>query len=198
MHDLDIQIVKMRLFQLVLVATKRILGHPYESDEVRSACDRMAYEIAPSPLGSVVLRVGDRELTPVQVAARVLNRIREIAARELGAPVDQAVISVPAHFNEVQRRANAFDAAYCAVVAAGESSAKLPQMFARLALPLGHSRGLLIPQAAVHTVGQLTMVNVVTDKTAHLRQIKLGRQLGDQVEVLAGLQPGERIVLADK
>ena len=76
-----------------------------------------------------------------------------------------------------------------------QNPALMPGMFARLALPLGHSRGILIPQAAVATVGQLTMVQVAADQTAQLRQVKLGRQIGDQVEVLAGLQPGDRIVL---
>ena len=71
----------------------------------------------------------------------------------------------------------------------------MPGMFARLSLPLGHSQGILIPKAAVHTVGQLTMVKVVADQTAQSRQVKLGRQIGDQVEVLAGLQPGDKIML---
>jgi RND family efflux transporter MFP subunit len=71
----------------------------------------------------------------------------------------------------------------------------MPGMFARLMLPLGHSRGILIPQAAVATVGQLTMVNVAADKTAQLRQVKLGRQIGEQVEVLAGLKAGDRIMV---
>jgi len=78
-----------------------------------------------------------------------------------------------------------------------QNPALMPGMFARLLLPLGHSRGILIPQAAVNTVGQLTMVQVVIDQTAQLRQVKLGRQIGDQVEVLAGLQPGDRVVLPE-
>lgn len=73
-----------------------------------------------------------------------------------------------------------------------------PGMFARLSLPLGAGRGLLIPKDAVHTIGQLTMVKVMTDKTAQLRQVKLGRQVGDKVEVLAGLRPGNRIVLPEE
>jgi multidrug efflux pump subunit AcrA (membrane-fusion protein) len=76
-----------------------------------------------------------------------------------------------------------------------KNPALTPGMFARLSLPLGSTRGLLIPRAAVSTVGQLTMVKAVTDKTAQLRQLKLGRQVGDKVEVLAGLQPGDRIIL---
>ena len=76
-----------------------------------------------------------------------------------------------------------------------QNPAPMPGMFARLALPLGHTRGILIPQTAVATVGQLTMVNVAAAKTAQLRQVKLGRQIGEQVEVLAGLKAGDRIVI---
>jgi RND family efflux transporter MFP subunit len=73
----------------------------------------------------------------------------------------------------------------------------MPGMFARLSLPLGSSRGILIPKDAIHTVGQLTMVKVLVDRTAQMRQIKLGRQVGDQVEVLAGLQPGDKIMVSE-
>jgi len=76
-----------------------------------------------------------------------------------------------------------------------KNPALAPGMFARLLLPLGSSRGILIPQAAVHTVGQLTMVRVAKDQTSELRQVKLGRPVGDKLEVLAGLQPGDRILL---
>ena len=70
-----------------------------------------------------------------------------------------------------------------------------PGMFARLQLSLGTTRGLLIPKSAVETVGQLTMVKVIKDKTAELRQVKLGRKVGEKVEVLAGLKAGDRVVL---
>jgi RND family efflux transporter MFP subunit len=72
----------------------------------------------------------------------------------------------------------------------------MPGMFARLSLPLGSSRGILIPKDAVQTVGQLTMVKVLVDRTAQMRQVKLGREVDDQVEVLAGLQPGDQIVVS--
>jgi RND family efflux transporter MFP subunit len=79
-----------------------------------------------------------------------------------------------------------------------QNPALMPGMFARLALPLGPGRGILIPQAAVETVGQLTMVQAATGQTSQLRQVKLGRQIGDQVEVQAGLQAGDRIILPGK
>jgi membrane fusion protein (multidrug efflux system) len=78
-----------------------------------------------------------------------------------------------------------------------QNPALVPGMFARLMLPLGSSRGILIPQAAVATVGQLTMVKVAADKTAQLRQVKLGQQIGSQVEVLAGVKAGDRIMVPE-
>ncbi len=73
----------------------------------------------------------------------------------------------------------------------------VPGMFARLSLPLESAPGLLIPQEAVHLVGQLTMVKVVVASQSQWRQVKTGRQINGQVEVLAGLQPGEKILLPD-
>ncbi|MGQ9688468.1 MAG: efflux RND transporter periplasmic adaptor subunit [Desulfobaccales bacterium] len=73
----------------------------------------------------------------------------------------------------------------------------VPGMFARLYLPLGTDRVLLLPKAAVLQVGQLTMVEVLADGRLTRRQIKVGRQLGDQVEVLSGLKVGEKIALPE-
>jgi RND family efflux transporter MFP subunit len=70
-----------------------------------------------------------------------------------------------------------------------------PGLFARLSIPLGEARGLLIPQAAVRRVGQLTMVEVVQEGRPSSRLVQLGKEVADQVEVLAGLQAGERILI---
>jgi RND family efflux transporter MFP subunit len=73
----------------------------------------------------------------------------------------------------------------------------VPGMFARLELRLAPARGLLIPKAAVRQVGQLSMVEFIVDSRAARRQVQLGRQVGDQVEVLAGLQAGDKIMLPE-
>lgn len=73
----------------------------------------------------------------------------------------------------------------------------VPGMFARLELHLAAARGLLIPRAAVRQVGQLSMVEVMVDSRATRRQVQLGRQVGEQVEVLAGLQAGDKIMLPE-
>lgn len=68
-------------------------------------------------------------------------------------------------------------------------------MFGRLSVPVGEETVLLIPRAAVRTVGQLECVDVAADGARHRRAVRLGRVMGDEVEVLAGLAPGERIVV---
>ena len=54
----------------------------------------------------------------------------------------------------------------------------VPGMFARLSLPLESTPGILIPQRAVHQIGQLSMVEVLSDNRSQRRQVKLGRQVG--------------------
>jgi RND family efflux transporter MFP subunit len=74
--------------------------------------------------------------------------------------------------------------------------ALVPGMFARMYVPLGETRGYLIPLAAVRQVGQLSMVEVVVGGRPTLRQVTLGRRLDQEVEVLAGLQAGDKIVIS--
>ncbi|MGB8874269.1 MAG: efflux RND transporter periplasmic adaptor subunit [Desulfobaccales bacterium] len=70
-----------------------------------------------------------------------------------------------------------------------------PGMFARLSLPLQSTPGILIPREAVAAIGQLTMVRVLVAGQAQLLQVKLGQLVGEQVEVLAGLNPGDQVWL---
>ena len=95
-----------------VVGVKRLLGHGYESPEVQQARERAPYAIRPSPLGSVLLEIGGKELTPVQVSARILQRVRQVAEEALGETVRRAVISVPAHFTDIQRKATKVAAEY--------------------------------------------------------------------------------------
>ncbi len=88
-----------------VIAVKRLLGHPFDSDEVRAATIAAPYKIVASSKGGVLLKISGHELTPIQVSARVLGRVRELAEKALGESATKAVVSVPAHFNDVQRKA---------------------------------------------------------------------------------------------
>lgn len=67
--------------------------------------------------------------------------------------------------------------------------------FARVAVPVGESSTLRVPAGAVVQRGQLEIVFVETNRTAQLRLVKTGRRHGDEVELVSGLEAGERVVI---
>lgn len=70
-------------------------------------------------------------------------------------------------------------------------------MFGRLLLPQAGVKGLFIPRKAVREIGQLESVRVLEAGRVVVRQIRAGRIVGDEVEVLSGLRPNERVVLEE-
>jgi len=67
--------------------------------------------------------------------------------------------------------------------------------FGRMAIPLAEVNALRIPASAVVARGQLELVFVVTNRQAQLRLVKTGKRIGQQVEIVSGLSPGESIVV---
>ena len=68
-------------------------------------------------------------------------------------------------------------------------------MFGRILIPLDEEQVLVIPRQAVQSVGQLDMVNVAAYGTVSRRAVRLGRAIGENVEVLSGLREGEWVQL---
>jgi RND family efflux transporter MFP subunit len=67
--------------------------------------------------------------------------------------------------------------------------------FARLIVPVGESNSVRVPTSAVVVRGQLEILFVVTNQRAQLHLVKTGRTIGDEVEILAGLNTGESVVV---
>src|ERR1700722_13696564 len=86
-----------------IASIKRLIGRPWDSDEIRLARSRFAFELREGPgQGALVIARGEAYTLP-EISAFVLKRVRQIAEAALGETVDKAVITVPAHFNELQR-----------------------------------------------------------------------------------------------
>jgi molecular chaperone DnaK len=83
-------------------SVKRLMGRGYE--DVRDEIERLPFEVLPSA-EVVRIRVGDREVTPPEVSAHILRALKSRAETFFGEPVLQAVITVPAYFNDGQRQA---------------------------------------------------------------------------------------------
>ena len=67
--------------------------------------------------------------------------------------------------------------------------------FARLVVPVGESNSVRVPASAVVVRGQLEILFVITNQRAQLHLVKTGRKIGDEVEILAGLDAGESVVI---
>jgi molecular chaperone DnaK len=88
-----------------IYAIKRLIGRKYDSDEAGRAKNVLPYQIVPSSNGDVKVKIRDREYSPEEVSAFVLMEIKAFAEDFLGEPVNEAIITVPAYFNDSQRQA---------------------------------------------------------------------------------------------
>jgi molecular chaperone DnaK len=86
-------------------ASKRLIGRRHDTEEVRRFASIAPFGIEVSPKGDAWIKVGDRLCSPEEISAVVLAKMREIAADFAGADVADAVITVPAYFDDAQRQA---------------------------------------------------------------------------------------------
>lgn len=82
---------------------KRFMGRNFS--EVTEEKKHVAYDLAPGSNNTVTVRIGDRQYTPQEISAMVLQKMKQTAEDYLGTSVTEAVITVPAYFNDAQRQA---------------------------------------------------------------------------------------------
>jgi len=88
-----------------LYAVKRLIGRKFSEKEVQKDIDLMPYKIAAADNGDAWVEVRGNRLAPPQVSAEVLRKMKKTAEDYLGEAVTEAVITVPAYFNDAQRQA---------------------------------------------------------------------------------------------
>ena len=88
-----------------LYAVKRLIGRKFEEKEVQKDINLMPYTIAKADNGDAWVEVRGSKLAPPQVSAEVLRKMKKTAEDYLGETVSEAVITVPAYFNDAQRQA---------------------------------------------------------------------------------------------
>jgi molecular chaperone DnaK len=86
-------------------AVKRLIGRKYDSPEVQRMRETSAFEIVDSPNGDARVRVQGRSYSPPELSGIVLQRLKAAAEDFLGEPVTEAIITVPAYFDDTQRQA---------------------------------------------------------------------------------------------
>jgi molecular chaperone DnaK len=88
-----------------IYASKRLIGRKFKEQAVQKDLDLMPYEIYEAGNGDAWVRAQGKELAPPQISAEVLRKMKKTAEDYLGETVTQAVITVPAYFNDSQRQA---------------------------------------------------------------------------------------------
>ena len=88
-----------------IYAVKRLMGRRFESDEAKRHATAVPYRVVQALNGDAWVQAGDKELSPPEVSALVLAKMKEIAEAYLGTTVDSAVVTVPAYFDDAQRQA---------------------------------------------------------------------------------------------
>ncbi|WP_285414447.1 molecular chaperone DnaK [Variovorax sp. efr-133-TYG-130] len=88
-----------------LYAIKRLIGRKFEEKEVQKDIDLMPYTIAKADNGDAWVEVRGKKMAPQQVSADILRKMKKTAEDYLGETVTEAVITVPAYFNDAQRQA---------------------------------------------------------------------------------------------
>ncbi len=87
-----------------IFSVKRLIGRTIDDPEIKRDIDLMPYQIVKAD-GHVKVKMGDKDFTPEEVSAMILGKLKADAEKFLGQPVTEAVITVPAYFNDAQRQA---------------------------------------------------------------------------------------------
>lgn len=86
---------------------KRFIGHTYNDPAVQRDKAAVPYEITPGADGGVLVKLGDKQYRPEEVSAMILQKLKADAEAKIGEKITEAIITVPAYFNDAQRKATA-------------------------------------------------------------------------------------------
>jgi molecular chaperone DnaK len=91
--------------QQTVYAVKRLIGRKFDDANVQRARDLLPYTIAGGANGDVKVRIRDHDFSPEEISAHILREIKEFSEEVLGEPVTEAIVTVPAYFDDSQRQA---------------------------------------------------------------------------------------------
>ncbi|HLV59814.1 MAG TPA: Hsp70 family protein, partial [Fredinandcohnia sp.] len=91
--------------QNTIFGIKRLIGRKYDEPEIQKMIRLLPYTAVRAENGDAWVRVRGKDVSPTEVSAKILAKMRQVAEEYLGEPVTEAVITVPAYFDDHQRQA---------------------------------------------------------------------------------------------
>lgn len=91
--------------QNTIYGIKRFMGHNYDESAVQKDKDIVPYEVKKGSDGGTIVHMGEKDYRPEEVSAMILSKLKADAEAKLGEKITEAVITVPAYFNDAQRKA---------------------------------------------------------------------------------------------
>jgi RND family efflux transporter MFP subunit len=128
------------------------------------------------------------------VPEAIASHIRRDA--RLGVRVDAVSGELQGVVSEIAPAADAMSRTLRVKLDLPPTAGLMPGQFARLAVPVGERKSVRVPAAAVVQRGQLEMVFAVADRHARLHLVKTGKRVGDEIEILSGLDAGHTVVIS--
>ena len=86
-------------------SVKRFIGRPFDSDEVQKDTSKAPYSVLADKNGETLIKIRDKDYTPQEISSMILRKMKDTAEEYLNDQVTEAVITVPAYFNDAQRQA---------------------------------------------------------------------------------------------
>lgn len=146
--------------------------------------------------GQVLLTLYDPTHMQMVATVRESLALRLSVGQKLPARLESLGYECEATVSEIVPEAQAASRSFTVKVIGPCPPGVYSGMFGRLSLPLEDEEVLVVPSRAVRHVGQLTLVDVVHDGRSQRRAVQLGRTFDDDVEVLSGLRPNERVIVS--
>src|SRR5437867_1259388 len=91
--------------QNTVAAVKRLIGRKFNAPEVARAVQIVPYRMTEAPNGDIRIRIKERDYSPHEISAMILTKLKQMAEEYLGGEVNDAIITVPAYFDDSQRQA---------------------------------------------------------------------------------------------
>jgi membrane fusion protein (multidrug efflux system) len=148
--------------------------------------------------GQVLLTLYDPTHMQMVATVRESLALRLSVGQKLPARLESLGYECEATVSEIVPEAQAASRSFLVKVIGPCPPGVYSGMFGRLLLPLEDEEVLIVPNRAVRHVGQLTLVDVVNDGRVQRRAVQLGRTFDDDVEVLSGLRPNERVIVSSQ